>query len=689
MYEIRPETIKSFIEDNNIKLPRFQRKQTWDDKKNFQLCISIFKEFPIGVSILNIEKNDGVTTRWLLDGRQRRNALMQFYKDPENIYIWAKKFIGFKANDQPLDLEEKFWGKINEYLEEDNEEENKEGSNEENEENEEDNNSTEMILDENDEIDSEEIEETKTKNKSNIDLLLYIIKLTHNKNKKYSGFTRPFDFSKEIPNLSYLVNEEGVSKLSSQKLKTFIIEYKNYSSNENLQYKEKESFIEFIKYRFSIDPIKIRAKIEQNWDNIFERIEILDKIDNLYMNSKIGLIEVKDLKSVDAQKIFNIINSEGTKLSAVEILSAKPSWNAVINNPSTTQIEYTKKLYRKIQIDSVKFDNVVKWDLPATFISRLTHKNFFFKNFTNSNTDLSKEITLGFKFLAGNKEYGVKKEDIDKLGKNRDLRWDIDHETVIQEINTVTQLILKHNYFKYLNSWNFSIIENLSDAISLNFLLLMYKDWKRKDCPIGNDNKMKIFQKNAFILFDNLIFEYVTKQWRGSSDSKIARNILSIDKENDLFKPLEKQKWEILLSDIFEKNVIDDDQITQIIMQPLLYHFYALSNIQGPDTNYSIEIDHIIPQSIFKSSAIKNKEIVNNLFNLALLPKDENISKSNKMLSQINSPWLEDQIEKYEFIEKKDFMKYSDLTNIDDLKLMRSSKIYDAFDKKRDQILVN
>lgn len=48
MYEIRPESIKTFITDRNVKLPRFQRKQTWDDKKNFQLCISLFKEYPIG-----------------------------------------------------------------------------------------------------------------------------------------------------------------------------------------------------------------------------------------------------------------------------------------------------------------------------------------------------------------------------------------------------------------------------------------------------------------------------------------------------------------------------------------------------------------------------------------------------------------------------------------------------------------
>lgn len=57
MYEIRPETVKSFITDRNVRLPRFQRKQTWDPKKNFQLCISLFKEYPIGVCILSVDES--------------------------------------------------------------------------------------------------------------------------------------------------------------------------------------------------------------------------------------------------------------------------------------------------------------------------------------------------------------------------------------------------------------------------------------------------------------------------------------------------------------------------------------------------------------------------------------------------------------------------------------------------------
>ena len=676
MYEIRPESIKGFIEDTNIKLPRFQRKQTWDDKKNFQLCISIFKEYPIGVSILNIEKNNGTTTRWLLDGRQRRNALTQFYRDPENIYLWAKKFIGFKANDQLFDLEEKFWVKINEYLEEDELEE-------------------EVVVEEEDlEEERDVVSEDSLKystEKSGLDLLLYIVKLVHNKTNKHSGFTRPFDFSKEIPNLSYLIiKQNGIKTLSSQKLKSFIGEYKNYCSNELVDYNEEVNFTEFIKYRFPTDEKttnKLKIKISQNWESIFERIDILDKVNNLYMNSKIGLIEVKNLRSVDAQKIFNIINSEGTKLSAVEILSAKPSWNIPITNATQKQIDITKKLYSKINVVN---NDVVKWDLSATFISRLENKELLFKNFTDSKTDFSKEITLGFKFLAGVFQKGVTKDDIDKLGRNKDINWSIDYESLINDLNLVSKLICSSEYFKYLKSWKFSLLNTLSDAIALNFLLLMYQDWTRKGKPIGTDTKVKQFQKNAFILLDNLIYEYITKKWRGSSDSKIARNINNFNNENDVIKPLDKNKWSILIKEILDDNKIDSNPISQSIIQPLLYHFYAIIKLQGPDSNYKIDVDHIIPQSAFKASTLDDKEVLmHNLFNLALLPKDENISKSNKYLKQITDNWLIDQIEKYTFITEDDFKKYSDLNNLNDLKNMRGDIFLDAYENKRNLILNN
>ena len=95
MYQVRPENIASFINDHSIEFPRFQRKQTWKADKNLKLAISIFKAYPIGVTIINKEMGPRVT-RWLLDGRQRRNALRDMAQNPENIYDWSKKFFKLK-----------------------------------------------------------------------------------------------------------------------------------------------------------------------------------------------------------------------------------------------------------------------------------------------------------------------------------------------------------------------------------------------------------------------------------------------------------------------------------------------------------------------------------------------------------------------------------------------------------------
>ncbi len=55
-YIIEPISIFSFVTDPSIKLPRFQRKATWKKEQNFELAISIFQDYPVGVVIVNKEK---------------------------------------------------------------------------------------------------------------------------------------------------------------------------------------------------------------------------------------------------------------------------------------------------------------------------------------------------------------------------------------------------------------------------------------------------------------------------------------------------------------------------------------------------------------------------------------------------------------------------------------------------------
>lgn len=263
MYEIRPETVKSFITDRNVRLPRFQRKQTWDPKKNFQLCISLFKEYPIGVCILSVDESKGKTVRWLLDGRQRKNALTKMYEDPENIYNWARAFIGFKNSDQPFELEEKYWEKINEYIEADVDEEY--------------GNTSEG---EDDSLPAESEEDVVIRDSSSgLELLLDIIKIIHNKQKKNTGFTKPFDFTKYVDRLPYM--ENGENALSSRKLKMFIDEYRNHADAYRQDYEDEDCFYEYLDSRSIVkDEKKTKQLIHDKWDEILERMLIIDKIDS-------------------------------------------------------------------------------------------------------------------------------------------------------------------------------------------------------------------------------------------------------------------------------------------------------------------------------------------------------------------------------------------------------------------------
>ncbi len=385
-----------------------------------------------------------------------------------------------------------------------------------------------------------------------------------------------------------------------------------------------------------VTDIKVKNAVTNKWEEILKRFDIVEKMDDIMSVCKIGLIEVKGFKPADSQKIFNIINSEGVKLTAVEILSAKSYWNKKINNPTNEMFVSASDLYSNM---GIRINDVYRWDVPATLLGRLG-ENVVFKQLswdsTNNKAEFEKKLTLGFKLMSGIYEKGIKKEDIDAMGKDTDINWDTQSEETISNTSSVIKLIEDSTYFKFLKSWKTSIMELTSDAIALDFLLIMYFDWIRKGNPIGAGTKTKQFQRNCFILWDKLIYEYVRKQWRGSSDSIIAKNIKDLEDQSDVFDPVSKDKWVSLLQEIRQNNTVNDSNVSVALMKPILYHMYCIESIGGPTGDCSIEVDHIIPQSDFKSSIIPMREIIqDNLFNLGLLPKKDNISKSNHKLKNI------------------------------------------------------
>lgn len=715
MYHIRGESILTFLEDKTTRLPRFQRKQTWNNDQNFKLVISLFKDFPIGVTIINKQTFLGKSTRWLLDGRQRRNALEKMYQDPENIYIWAKKYIGIKSSDNDFEIRSKFWLKLDTYINDADESEFNDAKNQakENGENEfyydgkvyyvnskkEDNEEIEEYEDDFQEDDSESEIVSKSDNelvleynrdiKGNLEELLFIILTVHNKTASKSGFTAPFDLRNKINNLAYSVN--GNQSLSGQFLKTFISEFLQYIEDQQLPEANISSLVSFYKSRYQLidkEWSKVSSFIDQNWSDIADSIKVTQIIKTRLQEAIIGIIETIGITSTDSQMIFTLINKEGTKLSAVEILSAKPSWNIIVNSPSNDVEKERKLLYDALKNNAI--ENTVRWDYPATTYSRLFNFDFLFPKLDYQvPPQLDRKLTLGFKILSGIYQNGIKKSDVDKLSTNRDLTWESDIDQVISDLQTMGKLLSQSDYFKYLFGLGKSYLEITSDAVTLNFLFTCYYDFIRKEKPIGSGTKAKKFIHNAIILADKLMYEYVTFKWRGSGDAKISRNIIAFSSLPDQFIPVSNELWKNLFKKINDEYEIDDIDINFGLSKSLIYHVYSIMSFTCTSAKI-FNVDHIIPQTLFDASSIPKANLIKNaLFNLCILPEISNQKKNDKKLDQISDKELINQIEYFSGIKQADFNKFSDVQNWEELRNKRRDFFEEKFILERNTLLNN
>lgn len=201
------EITTSYFFTNKIALPRFQRKATWKDIDNFKLCISVFKGYPIGVIIVN---ESGIK-KYLLDGRQRRNALITLYNNPVEVYTWAVRFIGIKSNMPEAEVRDRFAEKISDYLQS---EFNKSTD---------DADSTDACY-ESENIAFEGRSFDSEIQNENMRALLDLILLVHTKYKGTNKFAGMFKFDKIIPieELEYSAYSNGEYYIDHSKLKRFI-----------------------------------------------------------------------------------------------------------------------------------------------------------------------------------------------------------------------------------------------------------------------------------------------------------------------------------------------------------------------------------------------------------------------------------------------------------------------------------
>ena len=93
-------------------------------------------------------------------------------------------------------------------------------------------------------------------------------------------------------------------------------------------------------------------------------------------------------------------------------------------------------------------------------------------------------------------------------------------------------------------------------------------------------------------------------------------------------------------------------------------------------------------KTVFKSSSDETLlPLKDSLINLEILSSKANESKNDKYLNQITDSSIKNEISKSSNIPITEFEKYSDITNIDDLKELRKKVFLDIFNKNRSTTL--
>lgn len=667
-YNIETRSVSEFVTDSKIKLPRFQRKSTWTAKQNFELAISIFQEYPVGVVIINDEGH----TSWLLDGRQRRTALRDLRANPDLVYEWAVRYIKFKRNESEDKVKDLFWETVNEYLQHENEEEDTTVV-------------SEPVTTYGEEQDTDI---DKWRQREGLRTLLDIILMVHQKKSDVGEWERVFDLQKYLQRMPYAPKKEGY-KVNPVNLREFLLNYKNRTGNIT-----KENFIDYMDDQCGISDGKenaFRSLVEQKWQDMEHIINVIAKSEQIYIDARIGVILLKNVTPLDAQNIFSRINSGGTQLKAEELLSAKPFWNEKVNMCDSKMQELVKDLYTRLGVEVPVEGDVVRWDYGATLISRIKDKHLLFEDYRENENSKSidmSQITLGFKVMSSYFRGGMSAIVVSELEKDKEkrIKWGQSIDELVEHINKICEILLNTEFFKYFKSWHKSLFKLMGSAPLLEFVTIVLKDWESKGCPTVSSNDLNNFVRDAKCLFDRLVFEYAIGSWKGSGDSKMANHIKNWQER---VKPMESAEWLNLIESACEGKYngqpLDIKHLT-----PILCYQYALQKRKPEDElEETSEVDHIMPQAKLAHNSMVESRYKDALFNLILLPKADNIQKKDKALNEITDTFLRQNIAKYIGIDESKFNNYSDISNIEDMKSERLAMLKNVFGAIRTSELSN
>lgn len=684
-YVIEPMGIKSFLDDNTIKYPRFQRKAVWKKKQNFELCISVFQEYPIGVVILNKQQK----ISWLLDGRQRRTALAQMRDNPVELYDWARTYIKFGRKDDPKRVAEAYWDVIDKYLEQD-------AANEDTDDNEieaeEDDENGVYDVEVNDEAPEASDKEENSFNPKNqrlgLKTLLDSILMVHPVSSKGSHWEELFDYTDYFSKLRY-APQKNAGKVDPVQLRKFVLELSTTLDQEYDEGWGEEQFIDYYKEQFDLKSEKHGAKFEKvvfsQWHEIKLSIETIKSVEKTFSDMRIGVVRLTNVSGLDAQNIFSRVNQGGTQLKAEELLSAKPYWNKPVESIDHQTKVLVQEFYRKMNIPVP--EGIVRWDLAATLVDKIQDNALFFplNEAGKAGNDIRMErIAMGFKILSAIYTKGISNKHVTNLENCEAVEWNDGLQNLLSELNTVIDIIRDDDFFRYVNAYQIPFSKLLGNAPAMEFIAIILENWRDLGKP-RTGQKVKILQRNARALFDRLAFEYAVRAWRGSSDSKLAKDV---DDWKQRVEAISGEDWKKFITESCS-GMYNGQPVGYANLRPILIYAMALKGINYHDARCIFDVDHIIPQSAFEGNLSAKPELKDCLANLCILPRRENMKKRDKLLQTLKEEaWLGDQIEKFTGIQRDEFEKYSSISDIEALIEKRRPYFIEIFSELRGKILI-
>lgn len=685
-YSIEPVQLSTFI-NNKYLFPRFQRKVTWNNSQNFELCISIFQGYPMGVCIVNNTDSGN----YLLDGRQRRNCIQTLTYDQVSFYNWAKKYCKFTDNSSEIDITENFKSKLLLYL----------GQNE-------DDNSEEKTKtpegrgnEENSIVEDESIDLSRVQKEgfdfSSVDRLLKLILMMH----PFKDWNKAFNFTKyfQLKTIE-IIYDKDKTEINPLKFCTFIRQTSNDIKDKNQFSKNK--FKELLERKWSLigegyditaeqyNKVKFEEHVDQYWEIIKKNYEGIEGLEGVLQSSRIGIIQLAGLNALDAQNIFKRINSGGTQLTSAELLSAEPYWNKPIEQ-TVSERQIIESLYRKLDLP---FEKACRWDVPATLIHRIDPSGVFFysKNITDEDKKFvdSKEISYGFNIFSSVFADGVSKVCLSNISKKTDI-WDDKVPTFIEDMKNVVSIIKEINGFKVLLNWSKNISDILGATPAIEFLTISYLNWINKDRP-KNGTKYSAFKNDVKNHFDRLLREKMQNIWGGSADSTLADDIKPVNWPSRItaITDAEHDTWNDLIQKMRDGKINDKVISEQKMVLPILYYAKMIEDVYplNIDNGKNFDIDHIYPQNLFQSNSNADSKLMNSISNLELLETSVNKAKKNRKLKEVSSD-IKNSVSAYSGIDVDDFEKYSDINNFQSLDNLRGEKYSEIFDSKRKAYLSN